>query len=241
VLGFESASTALANPGDTTIAIADCTSFNTGGVDPGINFLEVNGQFITWTGSSVASGAGNIIGIPATGFGSIQSPIASGTLIRNANYIAGLVDPATALVTTLQDALQKGTEVVVSLVVDDAGAQATQGVKATLIQDGRLSYAGMVARAAAELANFKAPIKGSPFTTRDPRAKVGKTIAVSLSAPTSFSGTFAIRATRVYGFDQRGPVNAHNRHAFPIIDVTEAAPAGFIDAIDLLSNGDDSR
>jgi hypothetical protein len=171
--------------------------------------------------------------VPASGFGSITAPIKAGTPVTQLGSLSLASTQAIAA------AIPKDTDVVQRAVVDDATAQGTQGIRSVLIQDGTLSYDGAVARANAELANFKAPVKIITYKTRDPRTKVGRTITASLSAPTSLTGTFTIRTVRAYGFDQRGPLNAHHRTSFPILDVT-AAPVGFLDAIDVLTIGEDA-
>lgn len=160
--GAITTSTALASVGATSIAVADVTSFNIGGTPPNQHYLFVDGQYLNYTGASAGSGPGTITGIPATGFGSIQTDLPSGTVVQWANYLKDLSD-MNGVATSLQANLKQGDPIISFVVVDNVPSQTAlaaieggDGIHEHVVQDGRLNIAGATDRAQQDLTAFSA-------------------------------------------------------------------------------------
>jgi len=168
--------------------------------------------------------------IPATGYGSITSPIPTGTWLF-------MVD-ALWTVSALDETYDVGTEVAVLTTVDDVASQAAiaaletvgDGVYSEFIQQSHeTNYLEDEALAAARLAVF-APVtglQGIQWRTRDMNAKPGAMQAIAMTGLDAVSDTLMI--TRV---GLSWPV----KNAPPFRDC-EASDLKLQDVIDVLSEG----
>lgn len=109
------------------------------------------------------------------------------------------------------------------LTSDDTAAQTAlaaleggDGIHEAYIQDRRLSYDGMVTKAAGKLAKDKDPIDTLTYRTHDPNTRPGASVTVNLPAPASITGTFQIQSVVITDIEM-----AYNRH--PWYQVTATA------------------
>ena len=189
------------------------------------------------------TGPNRLIQIPASGYGSIQAAIESGTEVSWLPYLVNIPDTGDMSIRISQP---EGTEVVMRLQVDNTTAQAAlaaveggDGIHEHLVQDGRLSVTGAQARALAELDDFGASVQSIRYRTRDTRTRTGRTVTVSLPAPTSLSGAFLIRTVTIDGFDELASRTSHHTSAFPKRTI-EAMPIRLGGMVDQLVTGEDS-
>lgn len=166
VLGDRSQTTALVAAAATTIPVEDCEPFagGSGGV-------LVDGQVLAYTGVSVSAGAGTITGV--TG---IVRDIPQGAEVR----VRETAEDGTAQTTlaTLLGGLSGVAELTIQMPADRALAAAA---------------------ASAELAKRKNVFAALAYTAQDQvhtgaaLTVPGQTVSVSLTAPTTVSGTFRIQ------------------------------------------------
>jgi len=185
------------NAGATVIPVAGPAAFAPTG---GYAIVGNGEQVLRYTGIS----GNTLIGIPATGPGSLTATVAYNASITVAPALTGI--PASgpwALVRGLID----GEEINLLIQRDDLAAQAAlagieggDGVIEHVIIDRRLSPAGATATADAELALFSTPELRVSYTTRDPRTRTGKVILVNLPAPTNVVGSFLIQKVQLSRF-----------------------------------------
>jgi hypothetical protein len=134
-----------------------------------------NTNIIIYTGKSASTGPGNL-----TGCSGISNPIEQGAQI--------------SVYATQDDTASQSTI---------AAAVGTDGIIEEFSEDSRLNDA-----AASDAAFGKIELFGDPdsdqtveYTTRDIKAKSGKTLTVNISTPVAISTTLVIQRVRVYGFD----------------------------------------
>ena len=115
-----------------------------------------------------------------------------------------------------------GTPVNLWTVEEDTAAQAVlaaleggNGLHEHYVQDRRLGLRGSIDRAQADLTKYKSPIERITYRTHDPNTRPGARITVSLSAPTTISGTFVIQRVTMTDVEQ-----ATNRHPWYDVEAT---------------------
>ena len=176
------------------------------GVSPA--FLPSGGWAIIGNGEILVRYTGisgnSLTGIPPTGVGSISTSLSYGAIATAAPALLGV--PASGP-GSIQYALQTGDDINLLMTCDDPAAQAAlaaliggTGIKEAYIQDRRISYTEAVARGQAELAARSTVLVEVHYVCRDPLTRSGATIACSLPAPTTFSGTFKIQDVTISAF-----------------------------------------
>jgi len=187
----------LVAAGATVIPVAGPSAFAPTG---GYAVVGNGEQVVRYTGVS----GNTLIGIPASGPGSLTATVAYNASITVAPTLLGI--PASgpwAIVRGLID----GEDINLIIQRDDLAAQAAlaaieggDGVIEHVIIDRRLSAAGATVTAAAELALFSTPELRVSYTTRDPRTRTGKLVAINLPAPTNVVGSFLIQRVQLSRF-----------------------------------------
>lgn len=174
VLGAGSQTTATVVPTATTIPVEDVLAFR--GESASSGSVIAGEQVLTYTGVSVTSGPGNL-----TGVSGLTKEIPQGTLVRF--YV--MAEDASAQ-TTLATALGGGLSGIATLKIEtDAGRDLATAI------------------ATAELAKRKTTFTQLQYTTYDQthtgasRTIPGQTVSVSLTAPTSVSGTYRVQAAEI--------------------------------------------
>jgi hypothetical protein len=204
ITGGSSTTSTTAAAGDTTLSLDDTRLFGASG-----GSALVGANQITYTGKSVAQGAGNLTGIPASGAGSISTSIAQGESVR--------------VLAIAQDALAAAA--IAALI------GAGDGYIEHSIEDGQLGDAAARSRAAGVLAANTATDKTDKrlaYKTRDLYSRSGGTVAVDLTnAGTGqhITGTFQIQRVRITDIElslTRYPVRiveagANSQDAFALI------------------------
>ena len=184
--------------GATTIAVAETGVFGSGG---GILTYAVAGVVYsaTYTGRSIASGAGNITGVPASGLGSIVATIPSGAGIQNVPGIKGIPGSGTGAIAS---PLSVGDSIVIFVQRDDATAQTAlgaleggDGIHEFSITDSSLeSDAACNARGDAELSLAKNPEEEASFLSEDVAMVSSALVPISING---ISTTLSIRRVRI--------------------------------------------
>lgn len=180
------------NAGATVIPVSGPAAFSPTG---GFAIVGNGEQVIRYTGVTPSS----LTGVPASGPGALTATIAYNASITVAPALTGVA----GITRTLID----GEEIYLLIVRDALAAQAAlaaieggDGVIEHFIQDRRLSAAGATATADAELALFATPEIRVTYTTRDPKTRSGKVIAINLPAPTNLTGDFLIQRVQLSRF-----------------------------------------
>jgi hypothetical protein len=161
-----SGSTFRTDAGSSTLRVSDLSQFPAGG------WVRVDGQVISFTGRSAASGEGTLTGIPTSGVGAIASPLAAGASILNEPHLTG--------VSGLVWGLAVGASINLIEISEDATSQSTYGTRELFVQDRRLSREGAQLRGQAELALRKDPRTTASYQTSDPKARAGAPITIDL-------------------------------------------------------------
>jgi hypothetical protein len=181
------------NAGAAAIPVSGLAPFAATG---GFAIVGNGEQVVRYTGVS----AGSLIGIPASGPGSLTATISYNASITVAPALTGVAGITAR-------ALIDGEEIYLLIVRDDLAAQTAlaaieggDGVIEHFIQDRRLSAAGATATAVAELALFAAPEVRVSYTTRDPKTRSGKLVTITLPAPTNLVGEFLIQRVQLSQF-----------------------------------------
>lgn len=169
VVGGSSTTTATVAIGATSIPVDDTRLFASGG---GTVLLGANK--ITYSAKSVATGAGNLTGVPGSGAGSVTVAVAQGETVRVLRQ-AQDATAAAALATLL------GTG---------------DGYVEHLIEDGQAGDDAAGDRASGDLALYKNADAQIAYGTRDKFARSGKAVTVNLTNTVnsrSVSGSFLIQ------------------------------------------------
>jgi hypothetical protein len=111
-------------------------------------------------------------------------------------------------------ALLRGDPVNVVVIVDDLAAQAAlaallgggDGVRESLLADGRIGLTEAAARGRALLAANKAVRETVAYRSRDVQTRSGARVVVDLPAPTDIHGTYRIQEVGITRFHGRGLV-----------------------------------
>jgi hypothetical protein len=151
---------------------------------------------IAYTGVTAAT----LTGVPGSGDGSIQNTIPYGTPITLAPMLTG--------VSGITGPIVAGDELYLVVQADDPARQGTvaamvksgPGIREEWVQDRRLSITEARARAQATLAVRPLEDVTVTYSCRDLRTVSGKTITVSLPAPTNVWGTFKIQTVTITNF-----------------------------------------
>jgi len=180
------------NAGAAVIPVSGPAAFAPAG---GFAVVGNGEQVIRYTGVTPTS----LTGVPASGPGSLTATVSYNASITTAPVLTGVA----GIVRTLID----GEEIYLLVVRDAVAAQTAlaaieggDGIIEHFIQDRRLSAAGATATADAELALFATPEIRVTYTTRDPKTRTGKVIAINLPAPTNLVGAFLIQRVQLSRF-----------------------------------------
>jgi hypothetical protein len=154
----------------TVLNVDDARIFATA---PG--WVKVGDQFVRYTASSNAA-PGTLSGLPSVGFGALNAAVTKTTQVT---WLQTVRLSATGI--TIAPPLGVADPVVQVVIVNDPTAQAAtaaveggDGVHEQGVQDGRLSVAGMNARANAELIDFDHELTTATWNTVDMNAKAGR-------------------------------------------------------------------
>lgn len=166
----------------TSLPVTDCAQFSaTGG------WAIVSGQYISYTGRSVSSGAGSITGIPATGVGSIKALIPYGSTISSTPCITGV--PASGTGSILYTILA-GQSINILTQSDDTVAQAAlavieggDGIHEASLSNSAYTYAECIIAGNAKLQLFAYAIVTAKYATRDINSHVGRSITITRTIP----------------------------------------------------------
>lgn len=184
-------------PGVTTLPVTFIDRYASGG-----GWIAVGSLLIRYTGIS----GYNLTGIPASGIGSVSSPISFGSI----------ADPQPALlgVTGLTVSLPVNSPVNVWIQKDDLAAQAimaalerdesnnpTDGIHEYTITDERIRADTAEQWAETDLSIFSLPIVAIKYPTFDVKSGAGKTIPVDLPAPQDYSGSMRIQSVEISEID----------------------------------------
>ncbi len=183
--------------GAISIGVQDVAQFSSSG-----GIAVSAGQAITYTGVSVTSGFGALVGVPSSGFGSITAEIPSGSLIVNAPALLGVPSSGSGSVIY---SIAAGDDVRLFVTRNDTTAQSSYGVYEHLIDDDTLlTDAECQTRGDADLTLFKNPVVTLTYATRDVKSRSGKTATVSFSGVPSYSGTYKIVRVTIDQIDVAG-------------------------------------
>jgi hypothetical protein len=155
--------------GAVSLPVAETQPFSAAG-----SVICPGGQIVTYTGRSVASGAGNLTGVPASGTGSVVVALNSG-------------DTVNLLVTRNDVAAQAAV----------AALEGGDGIHEYYLQDRRLSIAGCEARGDTELALGKSVLETIGFVSEDKFCRSGATATVNLPASGLTGLTAKIQSVRI--------------------------------------------
>lgn len=192
-----SASTVGPSAADTSLQVQELSFYASGG-----GWVEVSGQLIRFTGRSAASGAGTLTGVPASGIGALTVSVPYDTPVINWPHLTG--------VSGVLYSLNKGDALNLLVTVNDGFAQSAMatyvggdGIHELYESDNRLSETEATDRANALLTLMKDPLVTVDYDTRDQTTRTGRTVAITLTAP-SVSGTFKIQSVTLMDFDAAG-------------------------------------
>lgn len=200
--------TAVQPAGSTSLLVNDTANFSGAG-----GSARVGSQVFTYTSRSVASGAGSLTGIPASGAGSLSAAVNGGDTVLVGSGGNGTLSgiPASG-VGSIVYPINEGDDINIWVVVDDVAAQAalaaleggsSDGIQEEYIQDRRISEAEANARGSALLALRSEVEIRLHYVCRDYLTAAGKTVHVNLTYPTAVSGDFLIQDVAIADFTER--------------------------------------
>lgn len=183
--------------GATAIRVTSTAPF-----PPGGGYAFVGGsQIVRYTGLT----ATELTGIPPTGDGALLQSVPWGTAVT--------VAPALLGTTGVVYPILKGDPVNVVAIVNDAPAQTAlaalvggDGVRESLLQDGRISLTEADARGRALLAGQSRTRETFAHRSRDINTRSGATVTVDLPAPTDVHGVYRLQDVTIGTFNPRGLV-----------------------------------
>jgi hypothetical protein len=183
-------STIGALPGSTMIDVASTSPFRSAG-----GWVTSGSQVIRYTGISGST----LTGIPASGPGSLVSPLEAGAEVIAAPLLTG---------TTLPAALARGDAPTVLETVNDVPAQEAMialegggtGIYEYAFGDSRWGYKEANAAGTADLRLFSRPIETIRYACRDRKSRSGTTVNINLPSQ-SISGNYVIQSVTI---DQLG-------------------------------------
>lgn len=191
----------LINAGSTTMLVTSTGPFSaTGG------FAIVGQQVIRYSGVSGTT----LTGIPASGDGAIQTSIPYGTAVTTAPALTGIPASGAGSIVWL---INRGDPVNLVVIQNDLDAQAAlaaltggDGVRESLLQDGRISLSEALARGQALLASNGRVRETLTHRSRDLNTRSGALVTIDLPPPTDIHGTFRIQDVNIGQFNARGLV-----------------------------------
>lgn len=177
--------------GDTTLTLDSVTGF------PNSGWVKADSQLIFYGGISGTT----LTSIPASGIGAILNTIKGGASVVTAPFISG--------VTGIQWTIERGDPIHIYVVRNDAAAQTAlaaleggDGIHEAPIRDVSIeTVAGLNTACDAELAAWSTKLRTVTFRSRDTKLRSGKTVTLSLGAPTNISGSFLIQRVVSTEFD----------------------------------------
>ena len=182
--------------GSTAIIVTSAAPFPVAG-----GYAIIGQQVIRYTGVTATT----ITGVPATGDGALLQSVSWGTPITVAPALLGISGQGFAI--------RSGDPVNIVVIVNDAAAQVAlaaliggDGVRESLLQDGRIGTTEAGARGRALLAAHKSVLETFAHTSRDMLTGSGKVIDVNLPAPTNIVGRFRLQDVTIATFNARGIV-----------------------------------
>jgi hypothetical protein len=143
---------------------------------------------------------GKLLGLPATGIGSLTSTIAYNTSVTASPMLTGVAG--------ITEPLVRGDEVYLVVTREDADRASAlaamvhigSGRRDEWVQDRRLSITEARARALATLAMRPLEDVTLTYRCRDLRTAAGRNITANLGAPTNIAGTFKIQRVTIDRF-----------------------------------------
>lgn len=177
--------------GDTTLTLASVSGFPTTG------WVQVDSQMVSYTGISGAT----LTGIPASGSGALLTGVRGGVAVVTMPFLSGC--------SGVLYAIDAGAAVRLYLVRNDSAAQTAlaaleggDGIHEGTIDDPSIiTISGLTTACDAELTGYKSKHRAVTFQSRDYKLRSGKTVTLSLSSPTSQSGSFLIQRVVSRDFD----------------------------------------
>ena len=160
-------------------------------------WAQVGEQFVYFT--AYGGGGTTITGIPASGYGSIQTDLKAGMTVK---ILDAIVHFASGVSTALDH--RAGEDVVMRVVQENftqqtnlATAEGGDGVHEHIVSDGRLTQLGVYGAADADVERFALAdgLFQADWETEDLNAKVGRPQAINFSAPDALSTTLTITRT----------------------------------------------
>jgi hypothetical protein len=195
---------------------ANAPTSDTAGVIQTAKFVSAGSTELPVTSTAPFSATGGYVQvgtqvIPASGDNAIGTSIPWGTPVTTAPALIGI--PATGA-GAIAWALLRGDPVNVVVIVDDLAAQAAlaallgggDGVRESLLADGRIGLTEAAARGRALLAANKAVRETVAYRSRDVQTRSGARVVVDLPAPTDIHGTYRIQEVGITRFHGRGLV-----------------------------------
>lgn len=184
-----------ASVGATSVQLTQPTTFGAG-----LNlthWAQIGAQIIYFTAYAAGSGGanGSLTGIPASGFGSIQTDLKAGMIVK----ILDSIHHFNAAGAVTKYSHRAGVEVVLRVLLEDTAAQSTlaaseggDGVHEEIVSDGRLTQLGAIAIGNARLGSYKNSLTEAEWITADMNARAGRSQVINLSGADPLSITLPI-------------------------------------------------
>jgi hypothetical protein len=183
--------------GATSLPISDTSAFSSGG-----GTARTGSLTFTYTGRSTTSGAGNLTGIPPSGAGALTAAVfGTATVLVGAGGNGTLTGIPASGPGSIRFAINAGDPVNLLVKVDDLAAQAVLGIIEDYAQDRSVSEIEARARASARLAELNTVATEITYTVKDLNTKVGGTVPVALTSPTSVTGNFKLQLVDISDFE----------------------------------------
>jgi hypothetical protein len=170
-------------------------------------YVQAGTQVIGYRGRSSTA----LTGVPASGDNAIGTSIPWGTPVTTAPALVGIPTTGAGAIAW---PLLRGDPVNVVVIVDDAAAQAAlaallgtgDGVRESLLADGRIGLTEAAARGRALLAANKTVRETVAYRSRDVNTRSGARVTVDLPVPTDVHGTYRVQEVGITRFHGRGLV-----------------------------------
>jgi hypothetical protein len=190
--------------------------------------------------SEQASLGATLIFLDDTEYLTAVSTISAGRYIYDVASVNRVADPWFVVLSNsignggLQEGLPAGTPFNVYAVAQSttlqnsiAAIEGGDGIHEYAVSDGRLTQAGALQRAQAELTIFGSIEHKGSYTTRDPSAQAGRVIGINAGSPTHISSVSAkIQRVSVSQFEESSRSwNTNRYHLFPQRKVTYSSAA----------------
>lgn len=166
-------------------------------------WIEVAGQFVYYGASSNAGTQKTLTSIrtpSSNGIGTITADIPAGSVVR----FLPMVRSINGSLSPIQVDIAAGERITCDIVRNDTAAQTAlaalvggDGIHEDVISDNRLSIAEAADRGDAYLDLVSDPMTTARYATRDQSTRSGRTVSITLGAPTSVSGTLRIQQVTI--------------------------------------------